>query len=55
LYGAACKNFQGNILRFEGFQREHEHAPTYFQEWLVTIIGERPPRGEIEYPSGVHR
>ena len=52
LYGATCKNFQGNILRFEGFQREHENAPTYFQEWLVTILGERPPGGEIFAPRG---
>ena len=43
LVSAVCKNFQGNVMRFEGFQREHENAPAYFQEWLITIISDRPP------------
>lgn len=47
LHRAVCVNFQRNILRFEGFQVEKEGAPAYVQEWLITIISDRPPR-EVE-------
>jgi hypothetical protein len=43
LYSAVCQNFRGDIMRWEGFQREHENAPAYVQEWLITFVAKHPP------------
>jgi hypothetical protein len=48
LYSAVCRNFQGNVMRWEGFQAEREGSPAFFQEWLITIISDRPPKEEME-------
>lgn len=47
VWDVRCHNFQGKLMRWIGFQREHENAPTYFQEWLVPFISEYPPREAI--------
>jgi hypothetical protein len=44
LWNAQCKNFQGNCMRWEGFQVEREGGAANFQEWLITIISDRPPK-----------
>lgn len=51
LWDVKCHNLQGNGMRWVGYQREHENAPTYFQEWLITFISEYPPRDVL----GAHR
>ncbi|MGZ9713884.1 hypothetical protein ACXX82_24105 [Glaciimonas sp. GNP009] len=33
----------GDVMRFRGYQRENKTAPTYLQNWVITIIGMRPP------------
>ena len=44
LYNAVCRNFHGGGMRWEGYQRAHDKAPAYFQDWLITFVSERPPR-----------
>lgn len=48
LWDVKCQNFQGSGQRWLGYQREHDKAPTYVQEWLITFISERPPREVVE-------
>ncbi|WP_154668200.1 hypothetical protein [Pseudoduganella violaceinigra] len=43
LHRAQCMNFHGDGMRWEGYQVECEGGPAYVQEWLVTLISERPP------------
>lgn len=47
LWDVKCHNLQGNTMRWIGYQREHQNAPTYFQEWLITFISEYPPKEVI--------
>lgn len=47
LWDVKCHNFQGHMMRWIGYQREHDNAPTYLQEWLITFISEYPPREVI--------
>ena len=32
-----------DILRFRGYQRESKTAPTYLQDWVITIISMNAP------------
>ena len=32
-----------DIMRFRGYQRESKTAPTYLQDWVITIIGMKAP------------
>ncbi len=48
LWDVKCHNLHGNVMRWVGYQREHENAPTYFQEWLITFISEYPPKEVID-------
>ncbi|WP_154668313.1 hypothetical protein [Pseudoduganella violaceinigra] len=45
LYDAYCDTWNGDSMRWCGYQRADDRSPTYLQVWVVRILGERPPRG----------
>ncbi|MTW11448.1 hypothetical protein GM658_12655 [Pseudoduganella eburnea] len=47
LFDAHCVSWQGMLMLWRGYQREHDKAPTYLQEWHVTLLKERPERGDV--------
>ena len=47
LFDAQCVSWHGMLMLWRGYQRIHENAPTYLQEWHITLIKERPERGDV--------
>jgi hypothetical protein len=52
LYDAVLVSMHTNRMLFRGFQRvgrpDDKTAPTYAQEWTVTLVSEYPPESELE-------
>lgn len=47
LYDAYCASWRGELMLWRGYQRDHEKASTYLQEWHITILKPRPERGDV--------
>jgi len=47
LYDAYCVTWMDATSLWRGYQRDHEKAPTFLQEWHVTILKERPEPGDV--------
>ena len=45
LYDAYCEGWDGDLMRWCGYQRADDKSPTYLQVWIVRILGQRPPSG----------
>ncbi|MFS2004594.1 hypothetical protein ACEN9F_13310 [Duganella sp. CT11-25] len=52
LWDATCEEWSGTMMSWNGYQQaqlpEKKGQSAYFQQWIIEIIGERPPPDKIK-------